>query len=130
MKDHMKNANRVLAITAMKRTIIQLIVATTICLTCSPVIAQTDAGSIAEFTAHPEAKFEKKTPAEIEAFEREVAVKIKTLAERELCDLALVPPVLNTDPLPDFDYDRLDYGMTIGIARTPRGSYLVMLGCG
>ena len=75
MKDHMKNANRVLAITAMKRTIIQLIVAITICLTCSTVTAQT--GSIAEFTAHPEAKFEKKTPAEIDAFEREVAVKIK-----------------------------------------------------
>lgn len=36
-------------------------------------------------------------------------------------DLALVPPVLNTNPLPEYDYDRLDYGMTIGIERTPNG---------
>jgi hypothetical protein len=34
---------------------------------------------------------------------------------------ALVPPTLNTSPLPEYDYDRLDYGMTIGIERTPRG---------
>ena len=34
---------------------------------------------------------------------------------------ALVPPVPNTSPLPDYDYDRLDYGMTIGIERTPGG---------
>jgi len=36
-------------------------------------------------------------------------------------DLALVPPLINTNPLPDYDYDRLDYGMTIGIERTPKG---------
>ncbi len=30
----------------------------------------------------------------------------------------LIPPVLNTRPLPDYGYDRLDYGMTIGIERT------------
>lgn len=34
---------------------------------------------------------------------------------------ALVPPVLNTSPLPKYGYDRLDYGMTIGIERTPGG---------
>lgn len=34
---------------------------------------------------------------------------------------ALVPPVLNTNPLPEYGYDRLDYGMTIGIERTPGG---------
>lgn len=34
---------------------------------------------------------------------------------------ALETPVLNTSPLPEFDYDRLDYGMTIGIERTPGG---------
>jgi hypothetical protein len=32
-----------------------------------------------------------------------------------------VPPTLNTSPLPDYDYDKLDYGMTIGIERTPSG---------
>lgn len=40
---------------------------------------------------------------------------------RQVADLALVPPRLNTSPLPEFDYDQLDYGMTIGITRTPKG---------
>lgn len=40
---------------------------------------------------------------------------------RECADLALETPVLNTNPLPDYDYDRLDYGMTIGCERTPGG---------
>jgi len=38
-----------------------------------------------------------------------------------IADLALVPPTLNTNPLPEYDYDKLDYGMTIGIERTPGG---------
>lgn len=38
-----------------------------------------------------------------------------------LADLALVPPVLNTHPTPEYGYDRLDYGMTIGIERTRGG---------
>lgn len=40
---------------------------------------------------------------------------------RQVADLALLPPRLNTAPLPDYDYDRLDYGMTIGITRTDAG---------
>ncbi|WP_353197346.1 sialidase family protein [Parapedobacter defluvii] len=36
-------------------------------------------------------------------------------------DPALEMPVINTDPLPYYGYDRLDYGMTIGIERTPEG---------
>ncbi|WP_232107185.1 sialidase family protein [Gimesia alba] len=39
----------------------------------------------------------------------------------QIADLALIPPILNTSPLPEYDYDRLDYGMTIGIERTPGG---------
>jgi predicted neuraminidase len=39
----------------------------------------------------------------------------------KIADLALVPPKLNTSPLPEYDYDKLDYGMTIGMERTPRG---------
>ncbi|MEZ0299867.1 MAG: sialidase family protein [Candidatus Methylacidiphilales bacterium] len=39
----------------------------------------------------------------------------------QLADLALIPPILNTDPLPRYDYDRLDYGMTIGLERTRGG---------
>ncbi|MCA9062519.1 MAG: CocE/NonD family hydrolase [Planctomycetaceae bacterium] len=38
-----------------------------------------------------------------------------------LADAALVPPVVNVSPLPEYGYDRLDYGMTIGIERTPGG---------
>ncbi|MCA9085733.1 MAG: exo-alpha-sialidase [Planctomycetaceae bacterium] len=34
---------------------------------------------------------------------------------------ALETPILNTSPLPEYGYDRLDYGMTIGIDRTPGG---------
>lgn len=47
------------------------------------------------------------------AFEIQVMEKI--------ADLALIPPKLNTSPLPKYDYDKLDYGMTIGIERTPKG---------
>ena len=39
----------------------------------------------------------------------------------KIADHALVPPVANTSPLPRYGYDRLDYGMTIGIERTPKG---------
>lgn len=42
-------------------------------------------------------------------------------AMEKVADQALIPPRLNTAPLPDYDYDRLDYGMTIGLERTPRG---------
>lgn len=53
------------------------------------------------------------TPEQIRALEIEVMERV--------ADLALVPPVANTSPLPDYDYDKLDYGMTIGIARSPKG---------
>jgi len=39
----------------------------------------------------------------------------------KVADHALVPPVVNTSPLHEYDYDKLDYGMTIGIERTPGG---------
>jgi hypothetical protein len=42
------------------------------------------------------------------------AGRIVRLARALAADLALVPPLINTRPLPD--YDRLDYGMTIGIS--------------
>jgi hypothetical protein len=61
----------------------------------------------------PEARFAAMSKDEVRAFEIEVSEKI--------ADLALIPPRLNTNPLPKYDYDQLDYGMTIGIARTPGG---------
>ncbi|MEK6233423.1 MAG: DUF1080 domain-containing protein [Planctomycetales bacterium] len=39
----------------------------------------------------------------------------------KIADHALVPPMVNTSPPPRYGYDRLDYGMTIGVERTPRG---------
>jgi hypothetical protein len=39
----------------------------------------------------------------------------------KVAEHALVPPTVNTSPLPEYDYDKLDYGMTIGIERTPGG---------
>jgi len=60
-----------------------------------------------------EARFAAMTPAEVRAYELDVM--------RRIADLALIPPKLNTSPLPDYDYDRLDYGMTIGIERTAKG---------
>lgn len=36
-------------------------------------------------------------------------------------DSGLIPPQINTSPIPDYDYEKLDYGMTIGIERTPKG---------
>ncbi len=42
-------------------------------------------------------------------------------AMEKVADYALIPPKLNTSPLPEYDYDKLDYGMTIGIERTPGG---------
>lgn len=52
-------------------------------------------------------------PEQVRAIEISIMEKI--------ADLALIPPRLNTAPLPQYDYDQLDYGMTIGIARTPGG---------
>lgn len=68
--------------------------------------------------AHPEIPFAKLTAAEVAAYERDTL--------RRVADLALMPPRLNTSPLPDYDYDRLDYGMTIGIERTPGGRLWVV----
>jgi hypothetical protein len=60
-----------------------------------------------------EKRFAAMSAAEVREFELGVA--------RQVADLALIPPKLNTSPLPKYDYDQLDYGMTIGIERTPKG---------
>jgi hypothetical protein len=61
----------------------------------------------------PEARFVAMSKDEIRTYERDVM--------RQVADLSLIPPKLNTNPLPKYDYDQLDYGMTLGIARTPGG---------
>ncbi len=60
-----------------------------------------------------EARFATMPAAEVRAYEVDVM--------RRIADLALIPPTLNTSPVPQYDYDKLDYGMTIGIERTPKG---------
>jgi hypothetical protein len=62
---------------------------------------------------HAEDRFAGMSAEEIRGFEIEVMEKI--------ADLALVPPRVNTSPLPQYGSDKLDYGMTIGIERTPGG---------
>lgn len=66
-----------------------------------------------EAVQDPVARFAAMTPEQVRAFEIEVKEKI--------ADLALIPPRLNTRPLPQYGYDQLDYGMNIGIDRTPGG---------
>jgi hypothetical protein len=61
----------------------------------------------------PEARIAAMSPEELKAW------KLETL--RRISDLALVQPTINTAPLLKYDYDKLDYGMTIGIERTPKG---------
>jgi hypothetical protein len=65
------------------------------------------------FAGGLEGRFADLTPQEVRALEIEVMEKI--------ADLALIPPKLNTSPLPEYDYDQLDYGMTISLTRTPKG---------
>ncbi|MSU49454.1 MAG: exo-alpha-sialidase [Opitutus sp.] len=60
-------------------------------------------------------------PPEILAAERQRIPALELAVVQQVADLSLVSPRLNTSPLPKYDYDQLDYGMTIGIARTPGG---------
>jgi sialidase-1 len=77
------------------------------------------------FAEDPAARFATMTAKQVRAFEDEINTKLKTVdgieALETMADLALIPPRMNTSPLPEYGYDRLDYGMTIGIERTPGG---------
>jgi hypothetical protein len=61
----------------------------------------------------PEQQFAGMSAAEARAYELKVL--------QQVADLSLLPPRINTNPLPKYDYDKLDYGMVIGSARTPKG---------
>jgi len=90
-----------------------------------PLVLAMNAAVFSAFADDPAARFASMTPEQVRAFEDEVKAKIKTLDGTEaleaMADLALIPPRMNTSPLPEYGYDRLDYGMTIGIERTPGG---------
>ncbi|MEZ6124647.1 MAG: sialidase family protein [Planctomycetaceae bacterium] len=75
------------------------------------------AGTIrAELPQQPATSEKKRADSAEATAEHERIRRLETIA-----DAALVPPVLNTSPLPRYDYDRLDYGMTIGLERTSKG---------
>lgn len=81
-------------------------------LTALACATLTPTGSLAQ-EADPAARFATMSPDQVRACEMDVA--------RRVADLALIPPKVDTSPLPKYDYDKLDYGMTIGIERTPGG---------
>lgn len=60
-------------------------------------------------------------PEVVEATETPEKAAARIAKMEKVADHALVPPVVNTSPLPRYGYDKLDYGMTIGIERTPGG---------
>ena len=64
---------------------------------------------------------QEKSPANWQSCRRPRCVRSSRRWRRKVADLALIPPKLNSSPLPQYDYDKLDYGMTIGIERTPKG---------
>ena len=60
-----------------------------------------------------DAKFQKLNPEEAKRYENKVL--------RQIADLALITPEINTSPLPKYDYDTQDYVMALTIERTVKG---------
>jgi len=60
-----------------------------------------------------ESKFQNLNPEEVKSYETKVM--------RQIADLALIPPEINTSPLPKYGYDTQDYVMSLTIERTTKG---------
>lgn len=60
-----------------------------------------------------EFKFQKLNSEEVKRYETSVM--------RQIADLALIPPEINTSPLPEYGYDSQDYVMALTIERTAKG---------
>lgn len=60
-----------------------------------------------------EAKFQKMSTEEVKRYE--------TKLMRQVADLALIPPQINTSPLPEYDYDTQHYVMSLTMERTVDG---------
>jgi len=58
-------------------------------------------------------KFQKLNPEEVKRYENRVM--------RQVADLALIPPAINTSPLPRYDYGTQSYVMALTIERTAKG---------
>ncbi|MDF1825625.1 MAG: DUF1080 domain-containing protein [Verrucomicrobiales bacterium] len=61
------------------------------------------------------------SPDNTTAVETPEEAKARIARMERIAGHALLPPSVNTSPLPEYGYDKLDYGMTIGIERTPGG---------
>ena len=90
-----------------------------------PLILVLHATALSALAEDSAARFANMTAEQVQAFEDGAKARIEKLdgieALEATADLALIPPRMNTSPLPEYGYDRLDYGMTIGIERTPGG---------
>ena len=51
-----------------------------------------------------------------------------SMVTQQLLERIREQPVINYSPLPEYDYDHLDYGMTQSIERTQGGPLVVLLG--
>lgn len=60
-------------------------------------------------------------PSDLTNATAEEARQVELAALRQVADLALLPPTLNTKPGPEYHVKNADYGMTIGIERSPKG---------
>lgn len=92
----------------MKKLIIILFVVFAI-----PCVAQTNKKLQNRPNQKSEAKFQKMKSEEVKLYETKV--------KRQIADLALIPPEINTSPLPEYDYDTQHYVMSLTIERTPKG---------
>lgn len=92
----------------MKKLIIILFVVSTI-----PCVAQTNKKLQNRPNQRTEAKFQKMKSEEVKHYEMKVM--------RQIADFALIPPVINTSPLPNYDYDTQDYVMSLTMERTSNG---------
>jgi hypothetical protein len=96
------------------------------CPVAFTLVSVTLFGASVAWGENPEAPFAAMTPQQVRQYEDEVREAYRAgdrspETMRRIADLALIPPKLNTSPLPEYDNDRLDYGMTISIERTPKG---------
>src|SRR5690554_1552940 len=92
----------------MKKLIIILFVVFAI-----PCVAQTNKKLQNRPNQRSEAKFQKMKSEEVKHYEMKVM--------RQIADLALIPPEINTSPLPEYDYDTQHYVMSLTIERSPKG---------
>ncbi len=121
----------------MKRTMIKAILYATILMLCGAVQAQlwTTPVSTGPETEAAIERFAAMSTEEISEYVNGLARQFRIAEQtvdpqddafprgllQQIADLTLIPPTINTNPLPEFDYPNLDYAMTLGIERTPGG---------